>query len=124
MRHQKIKSALAFSLLVLNLNAKETEPKFILEYNYGSTCDTMRMVTLKDDPNFCCYYKIQAKSNGTSEDIYYIRDKETGVLLGTIYGKPTKEFLLYIYDTQLKNGFSRKDILKLAELQKECRLTK
>ena len=116
---KKILTLLAFSLIVLNLSAKETEPKLILEYNYGCTCDTMRVVALKDDPNFCCYYEIQAKPNSASEDICYIRDKETGVLLGTIYGKPTKEFLLYIYNTQLKNGFSRKDMLKLAELQKE-----
>ena len=116
---KKILTLLAFSLMVLNLSAKETEPKLILEYNYGCTCDTMRVVALKDDPNFCCYYEIQAKPNSASEDICYIRDKETGALLGTIYGKPSKEFLLHIYETHLKNRFTEVELLKLAQLQKE-----
>jgi len=106
---------LAFSI---KANAKNEEPRLLLEYNYGCTCDTSRVLNMKADPNFCCYYDIECKANKSSEDICYIRDRETGILLGTIYGKPTKEFLLHIYEINLKHMYTDNHIKKLIEAQK------
>jgi hypothetical protein len=108
-------SLLAFSI---QANAKSDEPKLLLEYNYGCTCDTSRVLNMKSDADFCCYFDIEVKANNSSEDICYIRDRETGVLLGTIYGKPTKEFLLHIYQTNLKFLYTDNQIKKLIELQR------
>ena len=109
---------LAFSLEV---SAKNEEPKLLLEYNYGCTCDTSRVLNMKADPNFCCYFDIECKANNSSEDICYIRDKETGVLLGTIYGKPTKEFLLYIYNNQLQYIYETDQIAKLIAMERQAK---
>ena len=116
---KKILTILAFTHIVFNVSAKDTDPKFVIEYNYGRTCDTTKVTHLKNDPNFCCYFEIETKPNNANEDICYVRDKETGALLGTIYGKPSKEFSLYIYETHLKNRFAEAELTKLAQLQKE-----
>lgn len=108
-------SLLAFSI---NVNAKNGEPKLLLEYNYGCTCDTSRVLNMKSDAGFCCYFDIEVKANTSSEDICYIRDRESGVLLGTIYGKPTKEFLLHIYQTNLKYLYADNQIKKLIDMQR------
>jgi hypothetical protein len=109
---------LAFSVEV---NAKNEEPKLLLEYNYGCTCDTSRVLNMKADPNFCCYFDIECKANNSSEDICYIRDRETGILLGTIYGKPTKEFLLYIYNNQLQYIYQTDQIAKLVAMERQAK---
>ena len=111
-------------LIAFGVNAKNTEPKLLLEYNYGCTCDTTRVLQMKQDINFCCYYEVSIKANTSSEDICYVRDKETGVLLGTIYGKPTKEFLLLIYEKNLKHLYTTDQINKLVELQRNEGYTK
>lgn len=116
---KKTLTLLAFTLIAFSVGAKDNEPKYVVEYNYGCTCDTNKVTHLKQDIDFCCYYEIELKPNNANEDVCYIKDKETGALLGTIYGKPTKEFLVYIYNEHLKNGFSKNDLYKLATIQKE-----
>lgn len=106
---------LAFSV---NVKAENEEPKYIIEYAYANANDTLRVISLKLDNNFCCYYDIELKASDTKNDVCYIRDKKTGVLLGTLFGKPTKEFLLFIYENHLKNAFTPEQMAQLVEMQK------
>jgi hypothetical protein len=106
---------LAFSV---NVKAENEEPKYIIEYEYSNASDTLRVANLKADVNFCCYYDIVMKANNTDSDVCYIKDKKTGVLLGTLYGKPTKEFLLLVYEKNLKNAYTPEQMAQLVELQK------
>lgn len=106
---------LAFSV---NVKAENEEPKYIIEYSYVNASDTLNVSKLKADDNFCCYYNIEMKASSVKSDICYIKDKQTGALLGTLYGKPTKEFLLFIYEKQLKNAFTPEQMAQLVELQK------
>jgi hypothetical protein len=106
---------LAFSV---NVKAENEDPKYIIEYSYVNANDTLRITNLKSDANFCCYYDIEMKASESKSDVCYIKDKKTGVLLGTLYGKPTKEFLLFIYEKQLKNAFTPEQMAQLVEMQK------
>jgi hypothetical protein len=38
--------------------------------------------------------------------------------LGTLYGKPTKDFLLFIYENNLKNTYTPEQMAQLIEMQK------
>lgn len=106
---------LAFSV---NVKAENEDPKYIIEYSYVNANDTLRITNLKADANFCCYYDIEMKASESKSDVCYIKDKKTGVLLGTLYGKPTKEFLLFIYEKQLKYAFTPEQMAQLVEMQK------
>ena len=106
---------LAFSV---NVKAENEEPKYIIEYSYVNANDTLNVSKLKADDNFCCYYNIEMKASNLKSDVCYIRDKETGALLGTLFGKPTKEFLLFIYEKQLKNAYTPEQLAQIVELQK------
>jgi hypothetical protein len=106
---------LAFSV---NVKAENEEPKYIIEYSYVNANDTLRVTNLKADANFCCYYDIEMKASDSKSDVCYIRDKKTGVLLGTLYGKPTKDFLLFIYENNLKNTYTPEQMAQLIEMQK------
>lgn len=106
---------LAFSV---NVKAENEEPKYIIEYSYVNPSDTLNVYKLKTDDNFCCYYDIEMKVSDVKSDVCYIRDKKTGALLGTLYGKPTKDFLLLIYEKQLKNAYTPEQLAQLVEMQK------
>ena len=66
---------------------KPVEPFLVLEINSNTIIDR-----LAGDEDLCCIYEF-LQSDSVSSNVVIIRDKKTGIRLGTIYGIPSKEFL-------------------------------
>lgn len=80
-------------------NASNEAP-LVLEYN--GLEETQNLKHLENDTEFCCYFEVVRVKNDTLEKgIIRIFDKKSGVLLGTIWGVPTKEFLMKLYKKEL-----------------------
>jgi hypothetical protein len=66
---------------------KPTEPFLVIEINSNTIIDK-----LATDEDLCCIYEF-LQSDSVSSNQVIIRDKKTGIKIGTIYGIPSKEFL-------------------------------
>lgn len=93
------------------------EPTLILEVGYTNQSEINKLKTFENDTNFCCYFEVQRKC--TSENITRIIHKESGVVLGTFYGTPTKEMIMKIYHTQLQPDYIEYIVPKLVMMQSQ-----
>jgi hypothetical protein len=64
-----------------------SKPTLILE-----TGSEIIIKSLQNDINLCCVYEI-CKNDSIGSTTTLVIDKESGIVLGTIYGFPNKEFL-------------------------------
>ena len=109
-----MKNILTTLLIVLCFSVVKAEPPVItLEYKYSNPTDTLHFQNMKTDNEFCCNFVIMStEADSTNSDVVFLKHTETGVVLGKIYGKPSKEFILQICQTY---GYLNKDIVdKLA----------
>lgn len=92
---------LSFSQLI----KAETLPTITIECKYVNYSDTTHFVKLKSDNEFCCNFVLVSSLN-SKENVTLIKHTETGVVLGTFYGKPSKELIMDICN---KMGYLDKD---------------
>lgn len=85
-------------LFSFELVKADNSPAITIEYKYKNVSDTtVYFKTLKSDNDFCCNFLITATpSDSTGNNVTLLRHTKTGVILGTFYGKPSKEFILEI----------------------------
>ena len=112
------KITLAFiGLLVFNIAKASDEPKLVLEYTYTNKADSVYIVNnIKNDKDLCCTFTIVLSKSKTGDKQTFIKHKETGVLLGTIYGTPTKEFLAIIEKNYLNEQYIKDVVPKMVAL--------
>jgi hypothetical protein len=90
----------------------DNTPAITIECKYVNASDTTHFVKLKSDNEFCCNFIVTSILN-SNENITLIKHTRTGVVLGTIYGRPSKEFIM---DICRKNNFLDQDnVDKIAE---------
>jgi hypothetical protein len=65
------------------------EPALVLELVFTSSSSIDYLST---DADLCCVYDF-CQSDSLKPGVTLVRHKQTGVVLGTIYGVPTKSFL-------------------------------
>lgn len=96
-----MKKILTTLLIVLSFSVVKAEtPVITLEYKYSNPIDTLHFENMKSDNDFCCNFVITStEADSTNSDVVLLRHTETGVVLGKIYGKPTKQFILQICQT-------------------------
>lgn len=108
---------LAFALFATTFVAKaETEPTLVLEVHFTTQTENQVINRYLEDSDFCCIFEIVGSQSTTQQSYTEIRHKETGVLLGTFYGTPTKEFVLKIYREQLTKEYIDNVVPKLVGL--------
>jgi hypothetical protein len=93
------------------------EPTLILEVGYTNQSDINKVKSFENDTNFCCYFEVKGKRS--EDNVTRIIHKESGVVLGTFYGTPTKEMVLKIYQTQLQPDYIEYIVPKLVMMQSE-----
>ena len=99
-------------LLGVQIVKAESLPIITIECKYSNASDTTHFVNLKNDNEFCCNF-ILTTSLDYCENVTLIKHTKTGVVLGTFYGKPSKEFIMTICN---KMGYLDQDIVdKIAE---------
>lgn len=92
---KKIILSLLF-LVVFQLSKAET-PVLTIEYKYSNAVDTTHFQKMKLDNEFCCNFMIVSTPNdSTNKDVTILKHTQTGVTLGVIYGRPSKDFILKI----------------------------
>jgi len=92
--------------------AKAETPTITIEFKYVNAADTAHFTKLKSDNEFCCNFLVTSSIDST-ENVTLIKHTKTGVVLGTIYGKPSKEFIMDICN---RMGYLNQDnIDKIAE---------
>ena len=90
----------------------ESKPIITIECKYSNASDTTHFVNLKNDNEFCCNF-ILTTSLDYCENVTLIKHTKTGVVLGTFYGKPSKESIMTICN---KMGYLDQNIVdKIAE---------
>lgn len=83
-------------LSTFQLSKAET-PILTVEYKYSNVKDTLHFQSLKNDNEFCCNFVVlSTPGDSINKNVTILRHTETGVILGTIYGRPSKEFILKI----------------------------
>lgn len=93
-------------LLAFNIAKASDEPKLVLEYTYTNKADSVYIANnIKNDKDLCCTFTIVLTPSKTGDKQTLIKHKETGILLGTIYGTPTKEFLALIEKNYLNEQY-------------------
>jgi hypothetical protein len=73
----------------------DNTPAITIECKYVNASDTTHFVKLKSDNEFCCNFIVTSSLN-SKEDVTLLKHTKTGVVLGTFYGKPSKEFIMDI----------------------------
>jgi hypothetical protein len=90
----------------------ESKPIITIECKYSNASDTIHFVNLRSDNEFCCNF-ILTTSLDYCQDVTLIKHTKTGVVLGTFYGKPSKEFIMTICN---KMGYlDQNNVDKIAE---------
>lgn len=109
-----MKKLILIALLILGFQiAKAETPIITIEYKYKNASDTTHFVSMKSDNEFCCNFIITSSPSDSNGNITLIKHTKTGVVLGTIYGKPSKEFIMDICN---KMGYLDQDnVDKIAE---------
>lgn len=76
---------------------KAETPVLTLEYKYSNSVDTVHFQKMKLDNEFCCNFVILSTPSDTvNKDVTILKHTKTGVVLGVIHGRPTKEFILQV----------------------------
>ena len=92
-----MKKLILITLLVLGFQlAKAETPIITIEYKYKNASDTTHFVNMKSDNEFCCNFIIKSTPSDSNENVTLLKHTKTGVILGTFYGKPSKEFIMEI----------------------------
>lgn len=106
-----MKKFITICLTLFTLISKASDsPKIKIEYRYTQASDTTFISRLRSDKDFCCKFEIVSVKSDDSESSSVI-DVKTGLVLGTIYGRPSKAFLDQLSKTVLSEEAVR-DILK------------
>ena len=76
----------------------ENTPAITIEYKYKNVSDTtVYFTSLKSDNDFCCNFLITATpATDSTNNVTLLKHTKTGVVLGTFYGRPSKEFIMEI----------------------------
>ena len=91
----------------------ESIPVITIECKYSNDSDTTHFVNLKNDNEFCCNFIVTKSPSDSNGNVTLIKHTKTGVVLGTFYGKPSKEFIMTICN---KMGYLDQDnVDKIAE---------
>ena len=91
------KLILSITFLLAFQFVKAETPILTIEYKYSNAVDTVHFQSMKLDNEFCCNFVIvSTPSDTTNKDMTILKHTQTGVTLGVIYGRPTKEFILKI----------------------------
>jgi hypothetical protein len=99
-------------LLGVQIVKAETLPAITIECKYVNVSDTTHFTKLKSDNEFCCNFIVTSSFN-CDENTTLIKHTQTGVVLGTIYGTPSKEFII---DICKKMGFlDKQNVDQIAE---------
>jgi len=92
-----MKKLILITLLILGFQiAKAETPIITIEYKYKNVSDTTHIVSMKSDNEFCCNFIIISTPADSSGSVTLLRHTKTGVVLGTFYGRPSKEFIMEI----------------------------
>ena len=88
-----------FILIGFNVVKAETNPPITIEFKYKNTSDTsVYFNKLKSDNDFCCNFVVTATpSTDSTQSFTLLKHTKTGVILGTFYGTPSKEFIMDVY---------------------------
>jgi len=78
------------------IKADSNEPKLALNIYYVTAEDTLFLQNIRSSDETCCKYKfITIKSDKSKIEVYSMIDKKA---IGVIFGCPTDDFLLDIYN--------------------------
>lgn len=92
-----MKKLILITLLILGVQIVKAEtPIITIEYKYKNASDTTHFVNMKSDNEFCCNFIITSTPSDSNENVTLLRHTKTGVVLGTFYGKPSKQFIMDI----------------------------
>jgi hypothetical protein len=92
-----MKKIILIALLILGFQIVKAEtPIITIEYKYKNASDTTHFVNMKSDNEFCCNFIITSTPADSSGNVTLLRHTKTGVVLGTFYGRPSKEFIMDI----------------------------
>mgnify|MGYP001290471207 CR=1 FL=1 len=92
-----MKKLILITLLVLGIQVVKAEtPIITIEYKYKNASDTTHFVNMKSDNDFCFNFIITSTPSDSNENVTLLRHTKTGVVLGTFYGRPSKEFIMEI----------------------------
>jgi len=83
-------------LLTVQFVKADNTPAITIEYKYKTVSDTVYFTALKSDNDFCCNFLITSNLSDSNENITLLKHTKTGVVLGTFYGRPSKEFIMEI----------------------------
>jgi len=109
-----MKKLILILFLILGIQVVKAEtPSITIEYRYKNVSDTTHFYNMKSDNEFCCNFVIKSTPSDSNENITLIKHTKTGVVLGTIYGKPSKEFIIDICNRM--GYFNQDNIDKIAE---------
>jgi hypothetical protein len=91
---------LALILLIILTGSQfakaDNTPAITIEYKYKNASDTIHITNMKSDNEFCCNFIITSTQADSSGNVTLLRHTKTGVVLGTFYGRPSKEFIMDI----------------------------
>jgi len=109
-----MKRIILIALLILGFQIVKAEtPIITIEYKYKSASDTTHFVNMKSDNEFCCNFIITSTPADSSGNVTLLKHTKTGVVLGTFYGRPSKEFIMEICN---KMGYlDQNNVDKIAE---------
>ena len=91
-----MKKLILITLLLGFQIVKAETPIITSEYKYKNASDTTHFVNMKSDNEFCCNFIITSTPADSSGNVTLLRHTKTGVVLGTFYGRPSKEFIMEI----------------------------
>lgn len=100
------------TVLAFNLSRANNEPTLVLEFH---NVEATKLNSLKTDTEFCCIFEIKSVKSEVS--VTKVIHKESGIVLGTFYGTPTKEFIMEIYKTRLTPEYIKSVVPKLASIK-------
>lgn len=83
-------------LLTVQFVKADNTPAITIEYKYKTVSDTVYFTDLKSDNDFCCNFLITSNLSDSNDNVTLLKHTKTGVVLGTFYGRPSKEFIMEI----------------------------
>ena len=95
------------------------EPTLILEVHAKNQSEFNVVNHYLTDDTLCCLFEVHSTLTDSSEAYTQIKHKKTGVVLGTFYGTPSKEFILKIYKEQLTPEYIDRIVPKLLALREQ-----
>lgn len=95
------------------------EPTLVLEVHSNKEAELQIVSDYLKDESLCCIFEVQTKSAESTGSYTQIKHRETGVVLGTFYGTPSKAFILKIYKEQLTPEYIEYVVPKLLLMASE-----